>query len=224
MRKVTLGLVTTLTAAALVAGAAGCGDDGPAAPAPVAECPDASPTTPNPRPTFSAPPEETVDPARAYTATLVTSEGDIVIRLQPDVAPHTVTNFIFLACNNFSDGVPFHRVVRGFVIQTGDPEGTGAGGPGYTFADELPPDGYRQGSVAMANRGPDTNGSQFFIITGDPTRLQVLYSRFGQVVRGLDVAKGIEALASPDANDFDSSTQVPTRLVTLRDVTVRAQG
>jgi cyclophilin family peptidyl-prolyl cis-trans isomerase len=217
-------IAAALAAAALAAVVAGCGDDGPAAPAAVPSCHAASPTTPDPRPTFSSPPEETVDAARRYTATLVTTEGDIVIRLQPDVAPHTVTNFIFLACNNFYDGVPFHRVVRGFVIQTGDPEGTGAGGPGYTFADELPADGYRLGSVAMANTGPDSNGSQFFIVTGDPTLLNVAYSRFGQVVRGLDVAQGIEALARPDANDFDPSTQTPSRPVTLLDVRVRQAG
>ena len=98
-----------------------------------------------------------------------------MIRLDPRRAPRTVNNFVFLAREGFYDGLTFHRVVRGFVIQGGDPEGDGRGGPGYTFADELPDDGYPPGSVAMANAGPGTNGSQFFIVTGDASVLPNYY-------------------------------------------------
>ena len=95
-----------------------------------------------------------------------------------------MNNFVFLAREGFYDGLTFHRVVAGFVIQGGDPEGTGRGGPGYVFEDELPDDGYPPGSVAMANAGPDTNGSQFFIVTGDASALPNDYTRFGRVTRG----------------------------------------
>jgi cyclophilin family peptidyl-prolyl cis-trans isomerase len=161
-----------------------------------------------------------IDPAKTYLATMKTSEGDIGIRLDAKGAPKTVNNFVFLACDNFYDGTTFHRVVKDFVIQGGDPTGTGGGGPGYEFGDELPTDGYRLGSLAMANSGANTNGSQFFIVTGNPQQLSSLYSRFGQVVTGLNVAKRIESYANPNATE-DPSTQVPTKTITIKDITVR---
>ena len=108
-----------------------------------------------------------IDADKRYTATMATSKGTIVIALDPIAAPKTVNNFVFLARYHYYDGVVFHRIIPGFVMQGGDPEGTGRGGPGYKFADELPKPGrYQVGSLAMANAGPNTNGSQFFIITG----------------------------------------------------------
>jgi len=113
----------------------------------------------------------------------------LVIALDPVAAPKTVNNFVFLALNHYYDGVIFHRIINGFVCQGGDPEGTGRGGPGYRFEDELPKSGkYQIGSLAMANAGPNTNGSQFFIISGPSgVSLPPAYSLFGQVVKGLDI-------------------------------------
>lgn len=138
---------------------------------------------------FSSPPEMGIDPAKRYTATLDTSLGEIVIALDAVQAPKTVNNFVFLALHHYYDGVIFHRIINGFMCQGGDPTGTGTGGPGYRFADELPRAGqYQIGSVAMANSGADTNGSQFFLVSGrSGVGLPPKYSLFGQIVKGLDV-------------------------------------
>jgi peptidylprolyl isomerase len=142
---------------------------------------------------FSESPEMGIDPAKRYTANMtVTFDGathDLVIALDPARAPLTTNNFVFLALNHYFDGVVFHRIINGFVCQGGDPEGTGRGGPGYRFADELPKAGqYEIGSVAMANAGPNTNGSQFFLISGPSgAGLPPQYSLFGKIVKGLDV-------------------------------------
>ena len=138
---------------------------------------------------FSSPPEMGIDPAKRYTATMSTTLGDIVIALDAIKAPKTVNNFVFLALNHYYDGVIFHRIINGFMCQGGDPDGSGRGGPGYQFADELPKAGdYQIGSVAMANAGPNTNGSQFFLISGpNGVGLPPSYSLFGQIVKGLDV-------------------------------------
>ncbi len=118
---------------------------------------------------------------------ITTAKGDIVIRLFPDTAPMTVSNFVYLISNGYYDSLTFHRREEGFVLQGGDPNGTGTGGPGYTFADELEDERtYTRGIVAMANRGPDTNGSQFFIMLDDMA-LPKLYSIFGEVIEGMDV-------------------------------------
>lgn len=148
--------------------------------------------------TYDAAPELTIDDAAAYTATLDTTCGEIELALDAANAPITVNNFVFLARDGFYDGLGFHRAVPGFVIQGGDPDGNGTGGPGYSFEDELPTDGYAQGSLAMANAGPSTNGSQFFIVTGDASALQNNFSRFGRVTKGLEVAQGIESLGTPN--------------------------
>ncbi|RMH71758.1 MAG: peptidylprolyl isomerase [Actinomyces sp.] len=143
-----------------------------------------------------------IDPAKRYTATMQTTMGTIVIELDPARAPRTVNNFVVLARYHYYDGIVFHRVINGFVLQGGDPTGTGRGGPGYRFADELPPPGrYEIGSLAMANAGPDTNGSQFFIISGQSgVQLPPQYSLFGKVVSGLDVVDAIQQVPT-DRND-----------------------
>src|SRR5687768_7651850 len=147
---------------------------------------------------WSAPPEMTIDPEHRYTAEVVTSHGSMTISLDPVAAPKTVNSFVFLARQGFYDGVVFHRIIPGFVLQGGDPTGTGTGGPGYRFEDELPPAGrYEIGSLAMANAGPNTNGSQFFVISGpDGVRLPPQYSLFGKVVRGIDIVTAIDALGT----------------------------
>jgi peptidylprolyl isomerase len=147
---------------------------------------------------FSAPPEMGIDPAKRYTATMTTSLGEIVIALDALKAPKTVNNFVFLALNHYYDGVIFHRIINGFMCQGGDPTGTGRGGPGYKFADELPqPREYQVGSLAMANSGPNTNGSQFFIVSGGSgVGLPPQYSLFGQVVKGLDIVDTMQNVAT----------------------------
>lgn len=140
---------------------------------------------------YSGPPEMSIDTERSHSATLHTNHGDIHIDLFAERSPKTVNNFVFLAGDGFYDGVIFHRVVPGFVIQAGDPTGTGRGGPGYTFDDELDgPGAYRRGTVAMANAGPNTNGSQFFICLDD-VGLPHAYTIFGTVTSGMDAVDSI---------------------------------
>src|SRR5215472_12656322 len=136
--------------------------------------------------------EQVIDPSKRYQATISTTRGDIVIDLDPARAPITVNNFVFLAREGFYDGLTFHRVVDDFVIQGGCPEGSGRGNPGYRFADEPVVGEYVAGAVAMANSGPDSNGSQFFICTVDDRRkLERKYNLFGQVTAGMDVVTSI---------------------------------
>ena len=146
---------------------------------------------------FGEAPALGIDTSKRYTATLDTTLGEIVIALDAIKAPQTVNNFVFLALHHYYDGVIFHRIINGFMCQGGDPTGTGRGGPGYRFADELPtPGDYQLGSVAMANAGPNTNGSQFFIVSGrDGVSLPPLYSLFGQVVKGLEVVDEMQRVA-----------------------------
>ena len=135
-----------------------------------------------------------IDPSKRYTATMETSMGTLVIALDAARAPKTVNNFVYLAGYHYYDGIIFHRIINGFVCQGGDPTGTGMGGPGYRFEDELPKPGqYQIGSLAMANAGPNTNGSQFFLISG-PSGVQLppQYALFGQVVKGLDVVDAMQ--------------------------------
>ncbi len=147
---------------------------------------------------FDAPPPMVIDPTKRYTAEVVTSKGTLVIALDAAGAPKTVNNFVFLARWHYYDGIVFHRIIPGFMCQGGDPEGSGRGGPGYRFEDELPAPGrYEIGSLAMANAGPNTNGSQFFIVSGpDGCSLPPSYSLFGKVVKGLDVVTAIESVGS----------------------------
>jgi len=140
-----------------------------------------------------------IDPTKKYTATMETTKGTMVIALDPIAAPKTVNNFVVLARYHYYDGVSFHRIIPGFVIQGGDPEGTGRGGPGYKFEDELPGRGrYEIGSLAMANAGPNTNGSQFFIISGPQgAGLPPSYSLFGKVISGVEVIQALNAVGTP---------------------------
>jgi len=138
-------------------------------------------------------PEPQTSPDKCYRATITMDRGTIVMDLDPQLAPNTVNNFVGLARDGYYDGLTFHRVVPEFVVQGGCPEGSGRGGPGYKFADEPVKSEYRLGAVAMANSGPDTNGSQFFICIDDcQTKLAPSYNLFGYVVEGLDVAQATQ--------------------------------
>jgi cyclophilin family peptidyl-prolyl cis-trans isomerase len=163
---------------------------------------------------FDQEPPMVIDTAKRYTATMVTSHGTLVIALDPLAAPKTVNSFVFLARYHYYDGVIFHRIIPGFVLQGGDPTGTGTGGPGYRFADELPAPGrYQVGSLAMANAGPNTNGSQFFVISGsDGVRLPPQYALFGAVVSGGEVVSAIDALGTKSGK--------PKETVTIESVTI----
>jgi cyclophilin family peptidyl-prolyl cis-trans isomerase len=168
---------------------------------------------------FEKPPPLCVNVAKTYTAEMQTTKGLMVISLDVKNATNTVNNFVVLARYHFFDGIAFHRIVPGFVIQGGDPLQTGNGGPGYKFGDELPKAGsYKIGSLAMANSGPNTNGSQFFIVTGDAgTSLQPNYSLFGQVTQGLEVVKAIEDTGIPGTQDGKPSEVVKINSVTIKE-------
>jgi cyclophilin family peptidyl-prolyl cis-trans isomerase len=135
---------------------------------------------------YPAPPEMAIDATRKYSATIVTSAGQMTAELFASEAPRTVNNFVFLARDGYYDGVIFHRVISGFMVQGGDPTGTGRGGPGYRFDDEPVSRGYERGILAMANAGPNTNGSQFFVMHADYS-LPPNYTIFGKLTSGLDV-------------------------------------
>ncbi|MFZ5815480.1 MAG: peptidylprolyl isomerase [Bacillota bacterium] len=174
---------------------------------------------------WSQPPKMAIDPQKQYIATMETSLGTMKIELFAKDAPLAVNNFVFLAREGFYEGVKFHRIIKGFMIQGGDPLGTGAGGPGYRFADELPPKRpYTRGIVAMANAGPNTNGSQFFICTGaDCGGLDKFphYTQFGVVTEGLDVLAKLEAVETVRApGSRDSVPSLPKEPPTIRKVTI----
>jgi len=138
-------------------------------------------------------PQPQTDEGSTYTVTIATDRGDIVMDLDPQLAPNSVNNFVGLARQGYYDGLTFHRVVPDFVVQGGCPEGSGRGGPGYQFADEPVKGEYTLGAVAMANSGPNTNGSQFFICIDDCTRkLSPDYNLFGHVTSGVETAQAIE--------------------------------
>ena len=149
---------------------------------------------------YDSAPEMVIDLAKTYRATLDTNHGEIVIEFDAERSPQTVNNFVFLANDGFYDGVIFHRVIENFMIQGGDPTGTGRGGPGYRFRDEIEGAGeYSRGTVAMANAGPNTNGSQFFICHTD-VGLPHSYTIFGSVVSGMEAVDSI-ANSPTDRND-----------------------
>ena len=143
---------------------------------------------------YSSPPAMQIDPTKSYTATMQTNRGDIVIDLYADKAPNTVNNFVALARDGFYDGVSFHRVIADFMIQGGDPTGSGRGGPGYRFNDEFHPELVHDGPgvLSMANAGPNTNGSQFFITHVATNWLDNKHSVFGKVRSGQDVVDAIQ--------------------------------
>ena len=166
---------------------------------------------------YSSPPSMTIDQEKTYLVTLNTDQGDMVLEMFASEVPNTVNNFIFLARDGYYDDVIFHRVIKGFMIQGGDPEGTGRGGPGYTFADESFTRDYLRGTVAMANAGPNTNGSQFFIVHG-ATSLPKNYTIFGQVNEGLDVLDAIATAEVTLSGQGELST--PVNPVYIKSATV----
>ncbi len=164
---------------------------------------------------YSQPPAMVINPNKVYCAGINTNRGLIVLELDPQLAPNTVNNFVFLAQHHFYDGLTFHRVVPSFIIQTGDPKGNGTGGPGYKFKDEPVKSNYTAGCVAMANSGPNTNGSQFFICTADDrTTLQKVYNLFGHVVSGLNVAQKIQGPGDA-ANSKNITPDIITHLIVV---------
>lgn len=142
---------------------------------------------------WSSPPALAIDPAKNYRATIETTRGTIVLELYPNHAPKTVNNFVFLARQGFYDGLKFHRVISNFMIQGGDPTGTGTSGPGYKFEDEVRgnPLTHQTGVISMANAGPNTNGSQFFITHAPQPHLNGKHTVFGKVMEGQDVVNAI---------------------------------
>ena len=180
------------------------------------ECPAPDGSSPQQR-EFEAYPPFCIDVEATYTAEIVTNFGSLTIELNPSAAPLTVNNFVVLARYGYFDGTECHRAIPGFVVQCGDPTASGTGGPGYRFPDELPTEPYEIGSIAMANAGPDTNGSQFFIITGDAgAGLPPQYSLFGDVIGGLDTTVAdLDAVANPDNNGQPPLEQILIETVTI---------
>ena len=182
--------------------------------------------TPTPTPTegktmqWPNSPPMTIDQNKQYAATIKTNYGDIVVQLFPKDAPLTVNNFVFLARQGFYDGVKFHRIVKGFVIQSGDPTGTGSGGPGYKFADEKVTRDYVTGTLAMANSGLNTNGSQFFITLVDLSgQLPKKYTIFGLVSSGFDVVQKIGNVPVK-ANPLSGEISIPTVDVYINSISI----
>jgi cyclophilin family peptidyl-prolyl cis-trans isomerase len=188
-RKLLLTLTAVATAFVLLFNMTSCGGSSQG----TAGQPLTPANTGMPKKTYSAYPPMVIDTSKTYTATMSTNYGDIVIQLFPKDAPLAVNNFVYLSRDGFYNGVVFHRIMKGFMIQSGDPLGTGMGGPGYKFKDEPITKNYAQGTLAMANAGPNTNGSQFFITLVDAsTILAKNYTIFGLVTTGsFDVVQKI---------------------------------
>lgn len=166
---------------------------------------------------YESQPAMTIDKNKKYTATFKTSKGDVVIELFVKETPIAVNNFVFLAREGFYDGTLFHRIVKGFMIQGGDPQGNGSGGPGYKFDDEKITRDYKRGILAMANSGPNTNGSQFFIMHKDYD-LPKSYVIFGQVVKGLEVIDAIADVPTID-NGYKEQSK-PTEKITIDKISI----
>jgi cyclophilin family peptidyl-prolyl cis-trans isomerase len=177
---------------------------------------------PKPYKQWDKPPAMQINPNKTYIAHVDTNKGKFSIELFAKDAPKTVNNFVFLAREKFYDGLTFHRIVKDFVIQGGDPEGNGTGGPGYTFEDELSrKHQYVKGVVAMANPGPNRNGSQFFI--GNGPRVEVLntqpdYTIFGKVIQGMDTVEKISNV--PVKQDSRGEMNIPLEKVTINKITI----
>lgn len=171
-------------------------------------------STAEPGGAYPAPFEMTIDTAKVYSAKIQTSQGDIEVRLHDDIAPLTVNNFVCLARDGFYDGLTFHRIIPGFMIQGGDPNGDGSGGPGYSFPDEFDPskDFAEPYVLAMANSGPATNGSQFFITVAPTPHLNQKHTIFGKVSAGQEVVDKIAALGSESG--------APSEPVTIETITI----
>ena len=206
-----------LSLVVLVALLAGCS-------AQLAPTPTSTPVhTPSPAPTiklYTAPPPMTIDSSKNYTAIIVTSKGNITLELFAKDAPLAVNNFVFLAREGFYDRVKFHRVMKGFIIQSGDPTGTGFGGPGYKFADEVVTREYIAGTLAMANSGANTNGSQFFITLADLSgQLEKKYTIFGLVTSGFDVVQTIGNVPV-EPNPITGELSMPINDVYIRNISI----
>src|SRR5919201_3452922 len=170
--------------------------------------------------TWGIPKVAPLDTHKTYTAVVTTNKGVITIKLLPKVAPIAVQSFIFLAQHHYFDGVRFHRVVPGLVIQGGDPIGTGLCGPGYQFMDEKVTLPYTRGTVAMANTGPNTNGSQFFIVLGDNTVLQPNYTIFGQVTSGMGAVDRIAHVPLGPSPGDENEVSKPLVKVSMKSVRI----
>ena len=171
---------------------------------------------------YNAPPPMSIDQAKSYTAVLHTTAGDMSAELFARDAPKTVNNFVFLARQGFYDNVKFHRIMKGFMVQTGDPLGNGTGGPGYRFADEPVTRDYKRGTLAMANSGPNTNGSQFFIVHAD-SGLSKAYTIFGQLTDAASLATLDKIGNTPVRMGGESVPSVPTQDVRITGVDVAVQ-
>ncbi len=161
-----------------------------------------------------------IDQNKSYVAKVETNKGNFEIELDAKNVPVTVNNFVFLAKEKFYDGLSFHRIIRDFMIQSGDPKGDGTGGPGYKFDDEKIVGDYTQGIVAMANSGEDTNGSQFFIMTGDYSggKLPKNYVIFGKVVSGMDVV--LDIAKTPVSDNGQGEESKPKEMITISKITI----
>ncbi len=169
-------------------------------------------------------PQMVIDPAKVYTATVETNRGDLVIQLAAAAAPVTVNNFVCLSRAGYYDVTIFHRVIQGFMVQGGDPTGTGTGDPGYQFNDELPQGEtpYVRGTIAMANSGPNTNGSQFFIVHQDqPVEFPKSYSIFGQVTSGIEILDVLTTV--PVADNGRGEVSIPLATVGIKTITITEQ-
>ena len=166
---------------------------------------------------WSTSPDVTIDQGKTYTAVMQTNKGDITFALFSEEAPITVNNFIFLSRAGFYDSIKFHRIIKGFMAQTGDPTGTGSGGPGYRFNDELVTREYLRGTIAMANSGPNTNGSQFFIMHQNYP-LPKNYTIFGIATQGMDVIDDIAN--TPVSVNPSGEPSTPTEEITINGIAI----
>lgn len=213
-------MILPVLALVLLTVAAGCGKSQSSTPSASDSAASASPAS------WTEEPKMTIDKAKTYQAVFETSKGSFTVDLFAKDAPITVNNFVFLANQHFYDGVTFHRILETYMIQTGDPTGTGAGGPGYTIEDELNNGhSYEPGILAMANTGdPHTGGSQFFICTGDDSKglnqpEYAKYSIFGKVSDGMDAVKAIAA--TPVTTGASGEPSRPTETVTIKSITIK---
>jgi cyclophilin family peptidyl-prolyl cis-trans isomerase len=194
-----------------------------------AGCTDEKPDPAPEKKTYVEPEQLNLDPTKTYVATFDTTCGEFEVTLDQKTAPQTVNSFVFLAREGFYDGLTFHRVAKDFVVQGGDPTGTGTGGPGYQVPDEPPADGYEKGSVAMANSGPGTTGSQFFVALTDRgaqglgTSPPYSYSALGEVTKGFENVEKLGSLYNRDQNPADPSTQKTAVPLYMFEVTVTEQ-
>lgn len=229
MKRLIPTIFACLTAIALVAGCSSGGNETapPTQPTAPAEKPASKEPAQPPGPTgakkYEKAPAMQIDKSKSYQAKISTTMGDITVELFAKDAPIAVNNFVFLAKDKFYDGITFHRVIKDFMIQTGDPLGSGIGGPGYTFEDELNNGHkYEMGVVAMANAGPNTNGSQFFIGSGkdvEGLKNSPNYTIFGKVVGGMDVVQKI-ASTKVKKNPQTSEMSVPEQTIKINTITI----